>query len=919
LNKIITAYLGATLLALLLVGAACGAVPLPAPTALPADAAGPVLAPVHDAPTGGPTATPAPPLPRDCGAPPTESKSSVTVTVDANLHATLAVEGPDDLRSCVRVGLDCNEPGIKDLEPVHLGKKRVAGFAVLEPTFDVGDLATRAAAPGAPGSISSRFIQSLLRPGAELACKMGVGGALQQVKINVPALKNRVFSTEDRVIAPDYEWTGLDTLYGPGLRQLLGGNPTGCTYLADGVTEPKAGSASNCTLVPYSPLGALAGVHYRMQITGSPTTGAVKLAFPGGGKPAITFAISTCTFSPTGSPETEQLVPGANPQTLELTGSLPECESRLVSHRGFVPVSLVNGSTTISGVAAARVQPVIIDLTSVPATLPEGVGTWEVHDAGGALIGRVSIPTTKPISVDPILQVAYRDQELAAASGKSAAKTAVVDPYWVRGDADEPSLPQDKVYLPGDGREANVTNTAIVTVPAGLVPTSPSAKLIEAASDEDEKRRSAPSPTTAWLVPASAGTADPILIGADLIGGDGPLAGKRVIRDLRRLTFRMRNATTGGVALTVELWNIDSRSTFKYPVLRVTLSLADQARKESVPLPIADLLRVVCKGDHWNDMAASGELIAISEGALPSGECWVHPDYSVLYDHFHLDHAYLLGIYGPQTLSVVVSRNGTTAPAKQTLALALDPRALQKYEDSGCQQRRAAEPKKTLLCQQEKGLVDPFTLQGPTGDGGGPSDPYQVNIDVAVRDHNDEVTYRQGADSTLGAGDVPVQPHLRFSAMLRSRGTFGVPAAVRAFATIPIDVFGIRFGASARDLKSSSSPTQFEVLGPRVGLLVGLEPWDYKHSRNLWAVLGPRFVTGLYVFQFTQPNVSVSWVTGAQLTLPIFEQAKTAQLDSSVGFGLYYEVDLRDEAFSRASQHFLFTTSLNLLNLFGTR
>jgi hypothetical protein len=137
---------------------------------------------------------------------------------------------------------------------------------------------------------------------------------------------------------------------------------------------------------------------------------------------------------------------------------------------------------------------------------------------------------------------------------------------------------------------------------------------------------------------------------------------------------------------------------------------------------------------------------------------------------------------------------------------------------------------------------------------------------------------------------------------------------------VPIEISGLRFPAASVDLKSTSDSEVIQLVNPRTGLLLTVEPWDYDKANHPWPV-PLRLQTGFHMFQIAQGKPAFSYLLGVSGALPLFD-AKSTQAQTTASLGLFYELDLReinsDFNFGRQG-HFLISLGFNVLSLFGAK
>lgn len=317
-----------------------------------------------------------------------------------------------------------------------------------------------------------------------------------------------------------------------------------------------------------------------------------------------------------------------------------------------------------------------------------------------------------------------------------------------------------------------------------------------------------------------------------------------------------------------------------------------------------------------------------------------------------------LSEYGPQRFLVTVHQEGSDTKDDKTTALGFPPitRAQQsvrwdilaaKNDKSGG--AAPAVTKGTWLTQLQEKLASDVkrqsVLSGPDVDGDGgeePSDAARANQmerpmsdfqmptvihSVALPDYPSsgegtfDITIARTPD-TSGAIyrktrlTDPFQDSVTFQAKIRLRGTNGFPHPFRVFATVPVNLAGIRFPASASGLTrsswSSTSSTVYETFTLTAGILAAIEPWNYQLGRTLWP-LSVRFETGFNLVTITSATFTPTYVLGASINFPLLESPSS--VGTSLSLGTFWEVDLRERDPFIAGNHFTVTLGLNVLAL----
>ncbi|MBK8257037.1 MAG: hypothetical protein IPK82_30735 [Polyangiaceae bacterium] len=163
--------------------------------------------------------------------------------------------------------------------------------------------------------------------------------------------------------------------------------------------------------------------------------------------------------------------------------------------------------------------------------------------------------------------------------------------------------------------------------------------------------------------------------------------------------------------------------------------------------------------------------------------------------------------------------------------------------------------------------------------------------------------YRNGTlDPKLSDTAVSLGEH-QLVVYLRPHGAFGhgnnckgLEWGFRQYLSVAAELGGIRFPASARDLKDTTQPTSYQLVAPSPGLLMSIEPWDYNTGTNP-AHIGPlplpiALQTGIHVTKIAEDDIHMSFLLGAALNVPLLENV-SSQINTQATLGFYYENDFR--------------------------
>ncbi|MBI4954005.1 MAG: hypothetical protein HY908_18425 [Myxococcales bacterium] len=316
-------------------------------------------------------------------------------------------------------------------------------------------------------------------------------------------------------------------------------------------------------------------------------------------------------------------------------------------------------------------------------------------------------------------------------------------------------------------------------------------------------------------------------------------------------------------------------------LLTYNLLLAHSARRESIVYPARDLVSIKCADEPCKDAdrcpIRAGETFAIDDDALSKRECTVEPNVALVSG---ADGEALSRLMGSQRVVVTVARDGTAgARAVYTVA-----------------------------------SVDQFDLvvPAPDDDDNGRG-VYRVTVQPGALQRNDPIKYRESDALTVDGDETgATYTGLTYDAILRPRGPFGFPCqgeCVRVYVTASTTLTGFRFPANPSTLETSSDPTSYQVVPPRLGLLAVLEPWDYADAANP-IPLNLALAAGANFVDFSREDVRFSAVAGLMAQLPVLKD-ETGQLGASLALGVLWENDLRGR------NAFLTTVGLNIGSIFS--
>ncbi len=667
------------------------------------------------------------------------------------------------------------------------------------------------------------------------------------------------------------------------------------------MVTPARGAGENATPAPPAPPAAKAE-------SSLPRTSAQPSALaPSGNKQKK----GSCTFTVYETPTA--LIRGAREESFALNPSPTQCTLAALGLKTESAISLVDaqnptvilyGKVAWDGSPGAAKNPNVITVSPVPADLSLGARTWYLRDGANQRVSEspISIPVTE-IRNDSTLLVHYdnavldRLQSGRASTGNQGASIAVVNGAAPLSSNDPAASSKDRAAW------LAVSNVATLTVPPDMPP--------------------APSGSAGWYVAGPTwGDAVRVLAAEETCrDGECELADlsrtipsaclgntRCLLADVSRVTFSVKERR--GDPLRVRLLYKDKPYREKpggpdfsgFVWLDTSVTLAGEARVESIPLPVANALRAGCADefgprDDPEKKVGNGVTRAIDDSALRDGACSIY-FYPRLLEKLERD----LPLFGPQTLDVVVHRDGSGADGHVLWTTSVDNAPSSAPDQAGAD----APP-------EPRSNVSSLTLPPPATDTNG-NGPYVITVRTSRT--GTQAIYRDGTTPAGSLSDTATAPEYVYSARLRPRGPFGFRKNVRMFVTIPVDITGIRFPASPRDLARSSQNPSWQATSVRTGILFGVEPWNYNSGRNRFP-LPVRALAGFNLVNITQTSFEPTFVIGGSVTAPILDNQ--SQVGTSIGLGAFYELDLRDRHPFSTGNRFLVTFGFNVFTLFGAK
>lgn len=558
-----------------------------------------------------------------------------------------------------------------------------------------------------------------------------------------------------------------------------------------------------------------------------------------------------------------------------------------------------------------------LDIEPIPKDLPLGKQEIEAHGPDG-MIGILqatvvpAIRASETIHVDYDVQGAYASGPDGSGSTGRAASATQSKVYFKAAASDSDKIAVVNNGDPGDHPTGEITNSVEITLPAPVPRGVGSLGALEPPRDPHvaplEEWRPSMGPLDedgsegdlVWRI-LSAPLSDIAVKDCvsfrrtnpsqepDEEALSGQSAGRWGAPDcalttpLDALTFEVHKATSAPIAPVFVLERVSVKQVMnaqnpadcevdgvckkvivREPLLEARVQVASSARVESVPIPVREALYIDCSGkeqDKERKLIRNDQTRGIPNEALETGTCAL-----VLDSKFD---AYLHA-FGPQALLVSVQQVGG-----------------QKVESG------------VVLSQKNPR----YTLPQPPGER---QDGKIYTVEVRLANKADSldgaVKYRVGSFDTGLQGTAVARGEYLFVAHLRPFGRFGSGnilgdnVGLRMYVTGSLELGGIRFPASAREIKNTSQPTAFQLVAPRPGVLFTIEPWNYHTGQNALSGYGfplsPAIQAGFQLTKISEDDVGVSFLAGGSLNVPVFDGAPS-QLGTNVSVGLYYENDMR--------------------------
>lgn len=724
----------------------------------------------------------------------------------------------------------------------------------------------------------------------------------------------KVVSSQLPAFSPEYGWELAASTWGKRVLQTLG-TPTTCRAKRKATTGSSSDSDVVCSLDTSS--GSFSGFVLGAEMT----SGVIELDLElDSRKLLLKLNIAACKFDLSGA--VPVLVRGAKRQRIVLSpmtnngtcvGPLREVEELRIGSEKILlsqtdPMAFENG--------------IEFEGHSIPETLPLGTRDAEVRGPRG-LLGTAHVEVVEALSASKLFvqydlsQLVDANGHFLDASGEATKGFAVLSPErrdpplvgnstTVAVPAPLPRSPQVFVPLakapepPGSGTEPMDTER-VDSIVLWLVDTrtledgvrfTGSTPLVE---KDEGGQRVLPAGPESLLFEVTKPSARPLLARLSLVRLTHEKRTKWTEEKIEE-TISAPDADAGadggnkagavedypgGPGAGVRLVSETSEAWTREVLLETSVKIAEGARRESVPLPIRDLLKVRCGAADEAGVLVN-ETRAIDDEAVRLGRC------KLILEPAKGKERVTRALYGPQVVIVSVQRDGAE-------------KAQSTWEFS------PGDP--------DAALVLPVPIGDDKGNG-----IYTVEARLAARPSG-EVVYRGATkDRVLDQADTVEHSQLRFVARLRPRGLFGWPCkrarekeggpselCVRTYVTATTQIGGIRFPAELRELRSSSEATGYQFVSPRLGILAAIEPWDYDAGVNKWP-MNPAFQIGGHFLNLADGAVEMTSLVGVAGTFPLVSDV-SSQLGAKLTAGLFWEHNFQ------GGDHLLVSVSLNIGSL----
>lgn len=777
-------------------------------------------------------------------------------------------------------------------------------------------------APESPTRQAALLRDALMR--GKISCKPTTG-ATQDVRLETVKVKNKgAVSTNVPVFAPSFAWEFATSDWGKKILSAFGAAKS-CTAAGGD------GREIGCTV------DASSG-EIKVSLAGKPTSGKVVLHLEDKTKQTdITIPIDACRMELRG--DLPYLVAGAVGQRVVLAKQNTNSSCSFLLERatkimiGQSPITLSRTDSSPD----AKPDEVERDTGEIPATLAAGTVVAEIHGPGGA-IAVAQIDVLPPLRAAEKLFVEYdRNKvsdpfgQLEAASGEAEDRNAVVNPV-----ADLSML---------------VANKTDIVVPSQL----PTAQGAPSSAPNHEGITQ-----FVWAVHNAEGAAAAkfgachwptgwTLTGADCTFNDGIGSIKFEVNStsvqpikptfwLVRLQSQVPKQALNSGGIPKPEWTATT-------LLKAPVEIAKAARRESIALPVRNLLEVECLLDGKHDTTAfANETKAIDEEAVRQGRCRIRVSRervcamsrptTKLAGGSGTDPLYGgIDLYGPQFVKVSIQRGSAERSEVEWFFNMPDADDVAQYCDaesgllkSVVLEREADDLSRTAngehastrkrgeaerAREEEKSTRSLFafpelTLPAPQ-EAANATQVYTVEAKVEIIPLAN-VKYRGGTlERASGQATNTDHGHLRFVTYLRPRGLFGWRCCVRTYITATTQLGGLRFPAEPRELRHSSQSPDYQFVSPRLGILAAVEPWNYDQGINPWAV-SPALQVGAHFLNLTDGTVELSSLAGFALTVPLVTDI-SSQLGAKVTVGAFWEHNFLGK------DHLLLSLNLNIGSL----
>jgi hypothetical protein len=595
---------------------------------------------------------------------------------------------------------------------------------------------------------------------------------------------------------------------------------------------------------------------------------------------------AACTLTPVAP--FDLLIAKASKSTIRALPSTPECSKALLAHATVAATS--DKVRLLASVTAGSGLELELAFANVDIASSDHGYDWTLTSIEGPALGAVSIHLpvvaveTRSLVISFIASQDDRRQiERPATELIAAARNA--DAWTPRRDAEDRST---------DGRPPSVvappiTNVAVIDLPPRLA--SPAGYKWRVTSSTWGQ-------SIAFLCHGAHGLELTKL--TDVNAPPCELTPDRIMFAVRR---RMKSE------LVVRLELGDGGSAAK---IVLTLPLAREARVESLPVPLWRVARVQCRyhpligSDFSRDVRSSGTL-GIEHNAITDGDCYVTVDFS------------FVPVFDPiadtdaARAAAAERKNASCARWKELVELS-GPQNVEMTVTRGT----ATTTKEFQFLPASSACAQPVALPDGVTHGAASSSSFDIPVPAPKGSEQQEGSYvvtlrLKGSpevhyfERTLDEAAIENNVDAGASFTLRPRGPLSTNWPVRYGASLIAIPVGLRFPARARDVASSTSPSNVHLEGPRTAVMLSLELWNHDHNQDPLPVpIQAQF--GMTLFRAAEKPVDLTVLAGFNFVLPF---AATGRSENELSIGLFWERELM----ATHSHALLLTANINLFEV----